>query len=136
MIFTEKLVESLVTEHYGLTVAARALTGEYEFNFLLTASDGTKYIFKAAGDEHSYAFFDAQVKMVQHLQQSEIADKFYKFISAKRGELMITLVLDEKRYYLRLLSFLDGEFWIHAKDRPDALHYNLGDFLGKMDKVL
>jgi len=88
MIFTESFVESLTAEHYGLTVTAKALSGEYEFNFLLTAKDGTKYIFKAASDEHSFDFFDAQVKIVQHLQQSGIADRFYKFISNRDGEPM------------------------------------------------
>jgi len=136
MIFTESFVESLTAEHYGLTVTAKALSGEYEFNFLLTAKDGTKYIFKAASDEHSFDFFDAQVKIVQHLQQSGIADRFYKFISNRDGEPMTIVNTDNKKYYLRLLTYLEGEFWIHAKEKPDTLYYNLGDFLGKMDKAL
>jgi len=136
MIFTESFVESLTAEHYGLTVTAKALTGEYEFNFLLTAKDGTKYIFKAASDEHSFDFFDAQVKIVQHLQQSGIADRFYKFIPNRDGDPMTIVNTDNKKYYLRLLTYLEGEFWIHAKEKPDTLYYNLGDFLGKMDKAL
>ena len=136
MIFTESFVESLTAEHYGLTVTAKALSGEYEFNFLLTAKDGTKYIFKAASDEHSFDFFDAQVKIVQHLQQSGIADRFYKFIPNRDGDPMTIVNTDNKKYYLRLLTYLEGEFWIHAKEKPDTLYYNLGDFLGKMDKAL
>ena len=136
MIFTESFVESLTAEHYGLTVTAKALSGEYEFNFLLTAKDGTKYIFKAASDEHSFDFFDAQAKIVQHLQQSGIADRFYKFIPNRDGEPMTIVNTDNKKYYLRLLTYLEGEFWIHAKEKPDTLYYNLGDFLGKMDKAL
>ena len=136
MIFTESFVESLTAEHYGLTVTAKALTGEYEFNFLLKAKDGTKYIFKAASDEHSFDFFDAQAKIVQHLQQSGIADRFYKFISNLDGDPMTIVNTDNKKYYLRLLTYLEGEFWINAKEKPDTLYYNLGDFLGKMDKAL
>ena len=136
MIFTESFVESLTAEHYGLTVTAKALSGEYEFNFLLTAKDGTKYIFKAASDEHSFDFFDAQAKIVQHLQQSGIADRFYKFIPNLAGDPMTIVNTDNKKYYLRLLTYLEGEFWIHAKEKPDTLYYNLGDFLGKMDKAL
>jgi len=136
MIFTESFVESLTAEHYGLTVTAKALSGEYEFNFLLTAKDGTKYIFKAASDEHSFDFFDAQAKIVQHLQQSGIADRFYKFIPNRDGDPMTIVNTDNKKYYLRLLTYLEGEFWIHAKEKPDTLYYNLGDFLGKMDKAL
>lgn len=67
MSFSEKEIESLVKEYYAIDAKAKALTGEYEFNFLLTTADGTNYIFKAAGDEHSYDFFDAQLKITEHL---------------------------------------------------------------------
>lgn len=136
MSFSEKEIEQLVKEYYGLDATAKALTGEYEFNYLLTNADGIKYIFKAASDEHSYDFFDAQVKIVQHLQQSEVADKFFKYIPNLAGELMTVMQSGERKFYLRLISFLEGEFWIHTKERPDALHYDLGNFLGKMDKSL
>ncbi|MBS1573836.1 MAG: aminotransferase class III-fold pyridoxal phosphate-dependent enzyme [Bacteroidetes bacterium] len=136
MIFKKESVELLASKYYGLTVTAKALTGEYEFNFLLTATDGKKYIFKAAGDEHSYAFFDAQIKIIQHLQQTEIADKFFNYIPNNRGEWMTVLDTGKSKFYLRLLSFLEGEFWINAKDKPEALYSDLGIFLGKMDKAL
>src|SRR6476619_4700203 len=101
MSFTEKEIESLVKKYYQLNVTAKALTGEYEFNFLLTEKDGAKYIFKAASDEHSYDFFDAQVKIVQHLSQSEVADKFFQYIPNSSGELMTVLQKDDKKFYLR-----------------------------------
>ena len=88
MSFPETDIKLLVKEHYQLAARAKALTGEYEFNYLLTADDGTRYIFKIATEEHSYDFFDAQVKIVQHLSQSEIADKFYRYIPNKDGELI------------------------------------------------
>lgn len=136
MSFSENEIKQLVKEYYGLDAAVKALTGEYEFNYLLTTADGTKYIFKAATNEHSYDFFDAQVKIVQHLQQSEVADKFFKYIPDKDGELITVMHSGNRKFYLRLLSFLEGEFWIHAKEKPDTLHTDLGRFLGKMDKAL
>src|SRR3982751_2186014 len=136
MNITAEQVIPLVKTYYGLTVTAKPLTGEYEFNFLLTATDDTKYILKIASDEHSCDFFDAQVKIVQHLQRSEVADRFFKYIPANDGNLMLTLELEERKVYLRLLSFLEGEFWIDTPHRPDELHYDLGNFLGKMDKAL
>jgi 4-aminobutyrate aminotransferase-like enzyme/Ser/Thr protein kinase RdoA (MazF antagonist) len=136
MSFTEKEIELLVKKYYQLGVKAKALTGEYEFNFLLTAAGGTKYIFKAASDEHGYDFFDAQVKIVQHLSQSEVADKFFRYIPNKAGEMMTVLQRDDRKYYLRLLSFLHGEFWVNIKERSAALHIDLGNVLGRMDKAL
>lgn len=136
MSFTEKEIETLVKKYYLLDVTAKALTGEYEFNFLLTAQDGTKYIFKAASDEHSYDFFDAQIKIVQHLSQSEVADKFFQYIPNAAGALMTVLQKDSRKYYLRLITFLEGEFWCNTNERSDALHIDLGNVLGRMDKAL
>ena len=56
MIFSEQYIKAIAKQYFQLEAAVTALTGEYEFNFLLTAPDGTKYILKVAGDEHSYAF--------------------------------------------------------------------------------
>src|SRR5689334_23038788 len=98
MSFTEKEIELLAKKYYQLDVTAKALTGEYEFNFFLTATDGTKYIFKAASDEHSYDFFDAQIKIVQHLSQSDVADKFFHYIPNHSGELMTVRQKHEKKF--------------------------------------
>ena len=136
MNFSEKEIESLVKKYYLLDAKAKALTGEYEFNFLLTTNTGKEYIFKVAGDEHGYDFFDAQIKIVQHLLQSDVADKFFRYIPNEAGELMTVLQKDGRKFYLRLLTFLEGEFWINTTKRSDALHIHLGHFLGKMDKAL
>ncbi|MBS1946304.1 MAG: aminotransferase class III-fold pyridoxal phosphate-dependent enzyme [Bacteroidetes bacterium] len=136
MSFTEKDIEALAKKFYSIEAKATALTGEYEYNFKLAAADGRKYILKLASDEHSHAFFDAQVKILQHLSASEVADKFYKHIPSVHGEYLVSINLKNKSYFLRLLTFLEGEFWIELNNKPDSLHIDLGRFLGKMDKAL
>ncbi|MGN6420064.1 MAG: aminotransferase class III-fold pyridoxal phosphate-dependent enzyme, partial [Pseudobacter sp.] len=37
---------------------------------------------------------------------------------------------------LRLLSFIDGDFWADLQYRPDQLYHSLGSFLGRMDQQL
>ena len=98
MNFSEQQIVDLVKKYYGLTVKAKALTGEYEFNYLLSAEDGKKYIFKIASDEDSYDFFDAQVKILHHLSKSEVADKFYKYLPNTEGKELMELMIDEKKY--------------------------------------
>src|SRR4051794_18368659 len=105
MSFTEKEIESLVKKYYQLDVTAKSLTGEYEFNFLLTTQLGTKYIFKAASDEQIYNFFDAQIKIVQHLSKTEVGDKFFQYIPNLSGELMTILQKDGRKFCLRLITF-------------------------------
>ena len=91
MSFSEKEIESLVKEYYAIDAKAKALTGEYESNFLLIKTDGTKYIFKAASDEHSYDFFDAQLKIIEHLAHSDVADNFFCYIPAIVAQIVIAL---------------------------------------------
>ena len=136
MGFSEKEIEELLKKYYQLDVKAKALTGEYEFNYLLVAADGTKYIFKLATDEHNFDFFDAQVKIVNHLLHSEVADKFSHYVPNLDGELLSKIQVNGKAYYIRLLTFLDGDFWMDLNEKQDELHVDLGDFLGKMDKAL
>ncbi len=138
MKFSETQAAGLIKKYYGLDPVIKPLTGEYEFNYLLTAADGTKYIFKIATDEHSYDFFDAQVKIVGHLSTSAVAEKFFRYIPNDKGESMTVVLLEGRTYYLRLLTYLEGEFWMNLAemDRPDALHIDLGNFLGSMDKAL
>ena len=113
MNFSATDIELLVKKYYALDASAEALTGEYEFNFLVTTPGGAKYIFKAASDEHSYDFFDAQVKIVQHLSASEVAEKFFRYILNTEGKQITILNDGERKYYLRLLTFLPGTFWMH-----------------------
>ncbi|HVM86727.1 MAG TPA: aminotransferase class III-fold pyridoxal phosphate-dependent enzyme [Puia sp.] len=136
MLFTVSDIESLVKQYYSIDVKATALSGEYEFNFKLTTAEGKKYILKLAGNEHSYDFFDAQVKILQHLSISAVADKFYKYIPTKDGEYLASIEVNNNSYFMRLLTFLEGEFWIDLIDKPDSLHTDLGRFLGSMDKAL
>lgn len=136
MRFTEKQVEQLVKNYYGLEITVKNLSGEYDFNYLLKATDGNKYILKISTKADEYHFLDAQVKIAHHLSQTSIADQFSRYLKNKKGD---NLTLHEeagKKYYLRLLTFLEGEFWINLEERADSLHYDLGSFLGQMDKAL
>jgi 4-aminobutyrate aminotransferase-like enzyme/Ser/Thr protein kinase RdoA (MazF antagonist) len=134
--FTEKDVEDIVKKYYLLDVKAKTLTGEYELNYLLTAANGERYILKMADDGHSYDFIEAQVKMVEHLSKSKVADKFFRYIPNIEGAQVTVLRTGKKNYFMRLVTFLTGEFWVNTSERQDALHIDLGNFLGAMDKAL
>lgn len=136
MNFSINDIAALVKKFYEINVSVKPLTGEYELNYLLTGNDGTIYIFKIAGDEHSYDFFDAQVKIVQHLSHSEVADKFFRYILNVEGVAITVFQQSERKYYLRLLTFLEGTFWVNVKERSDELHVGLGNLLGSMDNEL
>lgn len=135
-MFTEQEVQQLALESYGLAVTAKALNGYDEYNYQLTGADGKKYILKIATDEHGLPLLEAQVSILNHLSQTSSAAGFQQYLLNTEGKAITTLVRNEKEYYLRVLSFLEGTFWVQAESKPDALYRNLGTFLGNMDKDL
>lgn len=136
MIFTEQYIEQLVSQHYGLTVKAKALNGYDELNFLLTGDNGKQFIGKIATSEHNFHFLEAQVKILDHLSKTSIADKFQQVLPNSVSQSLTPIIADDKHYYLRILNFLEGSFWVEEQHHSDELQQDLGAFLGQMDKAL
>lgn len=136
MKFSLAEVRTLAAQYFGLVVEVQALNGYDELNYLLTGNDGKKYILKMATDEHGRHFLDAQVKILDHLSKSPLSGKFQQVLPNKEGVALTTVLLEGKQYYLRVLSFLEGEFWVNMPNPTAALYHDLGIFLGKMDLAL
>lgn len=136
MKFTTAAIENIVHNHYELSVEAKALDGYDELNFILTEKFGKKYILKIANAAHDKDFIDAQIKIITHLRNSPIADKLQYFIKNKKGETLTILEEGGEIYYLRILNYLDGNFWVDITHNNPILHENLGQFLAMMDASL
>lgn len=136
MTFSEATIQDLVKEHYGLNVAVKALNGYDELNFLLSNEKNEKYILKVSNESHPFPFLEAQINIIQHLKKSNISDCFQHFSINKQGEALTKIIRDSKTYYIRILNFLEGTFWVDVKTKTSELHHNLGSFLGKMDHAL
>ncbi len=136
MNFTIGTIENWVANYYGIEVKASKLNGYDELNFLLTEKSGKKNILKVSNSEHDYYFLEAQVKILQHLSKSDLAEQFQVYTLNKKGDTLTEIIVEEATYYIRILSFLEGEFWVDAPIKNKALFENLGAFLGKMDKGL
>ncbi|MEP7371977.1 MAG: aminotransferase class III-fold pyridoxal phosphate-dependent enzyme [Chitinophagaceae bacterium] len=136
MDFTEQYIIEIASHYYQLGVEAKALNGYDELNFLLKDKNGEQYILKVATEEHGYHFLDAQVKIVTHLSHSKISDKFQQYLLNTEGNEITTLLAEEKNYFIRILSFLQGTFWVDLPAHPDSLLKDLGSFLGEMDLAL
>lgn len=136
MIFSEADIQQLAIEHYGLSATVKALDGYDELNFILTDEKNQKYILKLSDENQPYPFLEAQVKIIQHLRKSPLADNFQQFSINKKGEALTQIAKDNKTYYIRILSFLEGSFWYEQPKKSNTALYNLGAFMGNMDKAL
>ncbi|MBW4362365.1 aminotransferase class III-fold pyridoxal phosphate-dependent enzyme [Flavobacterium taihuense] len=133
---TEAHIQQLAKEHYGLSVTAKMLNGYDELNYLLTDTNNKRFILKVSDAIQPYPFLDAQVKIIKHLSNSPLASKFQQFCINTQGEELTPIIEDGKKYYLRILSFLEGCFWVEKTNKSIELYQNLGNFMGTMDQSL
>lgn len=133
---TEAHIQQLAKDHYGLSVTAKMLNGYDELNYLLTDTNNKRFILKVSDDIQPYPFLDAQVKIIKHLSNSPLSSKFQQFCINKQGDELTPIIEDGKKYYLRILSFLEGCFWVEKTNKSIELYRNLGNFMGTMDHSL
>lgn len=136
MTFSEATIQNLVKEHYGIDVNVKTLNGYDELNFLLSNEKNEKYILKISNESHPFPFLEAQVEIIQHITKSTISDRFQQFSNNKQGQALTKIVVDSQTYYLRILNFLEGKFWVEKANKSKDLFYNLGSFMGNMDHIL
>lgn len=134
--FSKTEAEEIARNHYRLDGKASILNGYDEQNFLLTTPDGKKFVLKIANDSHNIHFLDAQVKIINHLSASELSHHFQHFLLNENGEEITSIRIDNENYYIRILTYLEGTFWVDQKIKDNNLYHALGNFLGKMDKAL
>lgn len=129
-------LKNILKEKYQLDVEIFPLNGYEDQNFLLRTGDQKKYIAKLSPVAGNASFFKAQIAVADHLQSSSLNGFFQKYISNIKGEKITKIHQDEETFFLRVLSFLEGEFWYRIKEKDPSMFKNLGGFLGKMDREL
>lgn len=107
-----------------------------ELNFFFKDKTGKQYVFKAAFEENGFDFLDAQVKVLEHLAASLLADKFPRPLLNREGRALTVSRRENRTCYLRVLTFLQGTFWADLKTHDEELFRDLGRFLGQMDRAL
>ena len=73
-------------------------------------------------------FLDAQIKIINHLAISSLSKKFQIYLLNKENKELALYVQDGKNYYIRILTFWEGDFWVDCKDLSENTYIGLGDF--------
>jgi 4-aminobutyrate aminotransferase-like enzyme/Ser/Thr protein kinase RdoA (MazF antagonist) len=134
---TETEAARLAREVYGLEAAPRALPGEYDDNFHLTAADGRGFVLKVMHPAREPSFLDLQCKALVHLAERAPQLSLPRVLPNRSGELLseITAVDGSKRL-VWLLGFLKGTVLAEVRPHAPELLRDLGRFLGQMDAAL
>lgn len=120
MRFSTSGAAEVLKEYFGIDGDVSNLSGYDEWNYLITTKDGKRYIFKVAREEHGVHFLDAQVQITDHLANTPLRSKLQQHVAGLNNKKLVPAIIDGKQYYLRLLNFLEGDFW--AAQKADLIH--------------
>ncbi|MCZ2458953.1 MAG: aminotransferase class III-fold pyridoxal phosphate-dependent enzyme [Chitinophagales bacterium] len=136
MAFSINDIKEIAKGFYGLNVHVLELNGFDEENYLLQEDPGKKYILKVASEEQGIEVLKAQMEMMNFLSGTEMAGHFQKVLKNREGSDLTLVHRNNKKYFMRLLSFLEGNFWYESEKHSPSTFENLGSFLGRMDRAL
>ncbi|HEX8871356.1 MAG TPA: aminotransferase class III-fold pyridoxal phosphate-dependent enzyme [Candidatus Acidoferrum sp.] len=124
-------------ELYGLTVSARALPGEYDDNFHLSAADGRAFVLKFMHPAREESFVDMQCRALIHLAHSAPHLALPRVLPTLSGQLFVRQkAADGLERIVWLLTFLPGATLASATPHTPELLSSLGRLLGELDIAL
>src|SRR5215470_4427350 len=113
---TEAQAMILAREIYGLEVSARALPGEYDDNFHLSAADGRAFVLKVMHPARERSFIDLQYKALTHLAKQAPQLPLPRVIPCRNGEPFTEISgADGSPRPVWLLSFLQGSMFAEVR---------------------
>jgi Ser/Thr protein kinase RdoA (MazF antagonist) len=130
-------VVAFAREIYDLTAAASPLPSERDQNFALDAVSGEKYILKIAKSDEERSVLELQNAALTHAAERAPDLALPRVVPAASGENMATIGNKHgKTYFVRLLTWLHGEIFVHAFPHDAVLLASLGAVLGDVDRAL
>src|SRR6266852_1176948 len=134
---TEAEAIQLAREIFGLEADARALPGEYDDNFHLTANDGRGYVLKVMHAGREPSFVDMQCRALQHLARRAPHLAVPRVCPTPSGAAFQNVrVADGSERLVWLLTFFPGTVLAEVKPHEPELLESLGRLLGEMDAAL
>ena len=126
-------------KYYQLFGQLKALPGYCDQNLVLTTREGEKYIVKIANTAEAKIELAMQNEAMVHLTQKELPVP--QVISNNKNQLITDLLTDDgKIFYLRVLTYLEGDFYSDIEsETPDTtteLLTSLGYFIARTVKGL
>jgi 4-aminobutyrate aminotransferase-like enzyme/Ser/Thr protein kinase RdoA (MazF antagonist) len=134
---TEKAAAALARDLYGLEAEARALPGEFDDNFRLSAADGRAFVLKAMHPARERGLLELQCAALRraaerapHLPLPRVAP------TRAGGEVAVAPGPDGAPRLVWMLTWLPGTPLAEARPRSPELLRSLGRLLGELDGAL
>ncbi|MFN3636250.1 MAG: phosphotransferase, partial [Rhizobium rhizophilum] len=121
----------IFNEFYGFSGPIRELGSQQDRNFLIDT--GTeRLVLKVTRAEYPHHELQAQNLAMDHLRSLNIGLRIPEPIAALTGDYIPQIELDGERYWVRLLSYLDGQPLTRQKYLSPEIVAALGDVVARV----
>jgi 4-aminobutyrate aminotransferase-like enzyme/Ser/Thr protein kinase RdoA (MazF antagonist) len=129
--------ERLVADRWGLALRASPLPGEWDRNVLLSGADGPVAVLKVSHVGQDATWLAVENAAYDHLAAGLPTVEFPRLLRTSDGQGIATWTDAEGRPHLaRLLSYLPGRLYAHARPHDATLLASLGTSLAKVTLAL
>jgi len=131
--FASSQAARLAADLYGLTALAEPLPSERDQNFLLTVSDGRKFVLKIANATEDRAALDLQNRAMDHLAGAEEPLPCPRLVRSLTGlEIETAADRDGRSHFVRLVTYSEGVPLGTVNPRTPDLLADLGRTMGRI----
>ncbi|MGL3608639.1 aminotransferase [Rhizobium sp. G187] len=100
--------KGILSDYFGLNGSLRELGSQQDRNFLIDAGN-ERFVLKVTRAEYPRHELEAQNQAMDHLFSMDLGLRVPEPIAALTGEYVLRFEIDGEHYWLRVLTFLDGE---------------------------
>jgi len=130
-------VEKVAEEFFGTKCQVKPLPGYIDQNFYVENDRAEKFVLKISHRADSRAAVEAQIAMVSTLTEKMPEYCFPTIVASKQNDTIFTVKNSNGDEHLaRMVRFISGNFLSELKETTDEMLFNLGLFLGKVDRNL
>jgi Ser/Thr protein kinase RdoA (MazF antagonist) len=122
---------------YGLSAEARPLPSERDQNFALQSDAGERFVLKIAKSDEARSVLELQNAALKHAAHRAPALALQRLVATSQGEdIVATTGAQGQSYFLRLMTWLEGEMFVHARPHDAMLLESLGSTMAELDLAL
>jgi Ser/Thr protein kinase RdoA (MazF antagonist) len=122
---------------YGLSAEARPLPSERDQNFALQSDAGERFVLKIAKSDEARSVLELQNAALKHAAHRAPALALQRLVATSQGEDIVTITSAQgQSYFLRLMTWLEGEMFVHARPHDAVLLESLGSTMAELDLAL
>ncbi len=137
MEFSNSELESILFELYNLDATATLIYGELDFNYKVTATDGTHFLLKISGVNTSQKGLSQQQDLLHYLAETSNKHPTPKPIKTTQGALVTTFLdSNQEQREVCLISWIDGRLWNRVNPITVGLRAHLGKVAGSLTNSL